>query len=162
MMSTNLFSRAVLAGYDPQRLHAAKILVVGLGALGQNVVQNLMLSGIGNAVLVDFDAFEAHNATRSPFFPTAQEQAILGLGKAPVVAARAAGCSTAPSARVWYVEEMVQLAGEGLIRWADLVVCAVDSVPARAWLAERCRIHGKVMVEGGFAGPRFNLSAFAA
>jgi hypothetical protein len=55
----------------------------------------------------------------------------------------------------------VQQAGDGPIRWADVVVSAVDSVSARAWLAERCRVHGRPMVEGGFSGPEFNLVAFS-
>ncbi|MEV7626758.1 ThiF family adenylyltransferase [Actinoplanes sp. NPDC089786] len=59
-----------------------------------------------------------------------------------------------------YAESLVQTAGDGVIRWADVVVSAVDSVSARAWLAERSRIHGRVMVEGGFAAAEFNLSAF--
>ncbi|MEV6633550.1 ThiF family adenylyltransferase [Actinoplanes sp. NPDC051470] len=153
-------SRSMLAGYDPARLNAARVAVVGLGALGQNVVQNLALSGVGNLLLVDYDAFEERNATRSPFFPTGDEVARLGLGKAPVVANRAAVCATAADPSVRYAESLVQTAGDGVIRWADVVVSAVDSVSARAWLAERSRIHGRVMVEGGFAAAEFNLSAF--
>jgi len=155
-----LHSRSLLAGYDPARLNTARVAVVGLGALGQNIVQNLALSGVGNLLLVDFDAFEDHNATRSPFFPTGDEVTDLGLSKAPVVANRAAICATAAEPTVRFVESLVQTAGDTVIRWADVVVSAVDSVSARAWLSERSRIHGRVMVEGGFAAAEFNLSVF--
>ena len=169
-----LHSRSIRAGYDPGRLHAARVLVVGLGALGQNVLQNLTLSGVGNLLLIDFDEFEDHNATRSPFYPTAADRAAGpgagsgmagagsgGLAKAPVVAAQVAARSTAPEPAVRYVEGLVQQAGDGPIRWAEVVVSAVDSNSARAWLAERCRVHGRPMVEGGFSGPDFNLVAFS-
>jgi molybdopterin/thiamine biosynthesis adenylyltransferase len=157
-----LHSRSAVAGYEPEYLQAAKVLVVGLGALGQNVVQNLALLGIGELLLVDFDEFEAHNATRSPFYPTLAEAAELGLGKAPVVARRAAAVSTSAGSAVYYSRDLIQVLGDGAVAWADVVVAAVDSMTARAWLAERCRLRGRPMVEGGFSGPDFNLSAFAA
>lgn len=163
MIETNtLHSRSILAGYDPARLREGKVLVVGLGALGQNVVQNLALLGIGQMILVDFDTFEDHNATRSPFYPTAAEAKRFGLGKAVVVAHRVASIGTARDLRVYYSSSLIQVLGDGLVRWADLVLAAVDNLTARAWLAERCRLHGKPMIEGGFSGPDFNLSAFAA
>ena len=162
MTKTNtLHSRSILAGYDPERLHEGKVLVVGLGALGQNVVQNLALLGVGQLMLVDFDSFEDHNATRSPFYPTALEAARFGLGKAIVVAHRAVSIGTARDRRVYYSSSLIQVLGDGVVRWADLILAAVDNLTARAWLAERCRLHGKPMIEGGFYGPEFNLSAFA-
>jgi molybdopterin/thiamine biosynthesis adenylyltransferase len=160
MIEPELHSRSRLAGYDPARLDAARVVVVGVGALGQNVVQNLALSGVGHLLLVDFDTFEPHNATRSPFFPSPAEAQRYGLGKARVVAHRVAACATAAEPDVAYIDTPVQLAGDGPIRWADVVVAAVDSVSARAWLAERSRIHGRPMVEGGFAATEFNASVF--
>jgi len=159
--TTSLHSRSILAGYDPERLHAGKVLVVGLGALGQNVVQNLALLGVGQLMLVDYDVFEGHNATRSPFYPTRAEAGRLGRGKAIIVAHRAAQVSTASKADVFYSSRLVQVLGDGAVSWADVVVAAVDSLNARAWLAERCRLLARPMVEGGFSGADFNLSAFA-
>lgn len=159
--TTSLHSRSILAGYDPERLHASKVLVVGLGALGQNLVQNLALLGVGQLMLVDYDVFEGHNATRSPFYPTHAEAERLGRGKAVVVAHRAAQVRTASKADVFYSDRPIQVLGDGALSWADIVVAAVDSLNARAWLAERCRLLARPMVEGGFSGADFNLSAFA-
>ena len=61
-----------------------------------------------------------------------------------------------------FQNDTVQRCGDQIIRWADVIVAAVDSVSARAWLAERARLHGKPLVEGGFSGPEFNFSAFSA
>ena len=159
--SATLHSRSVLAGYDPDRIRAAKVLVAGVGALGQNVVQNLALIGVGGLLLIDFDDFEDHNATRSPFFPAPADRRRLGLSKARVVAHRAVDASTAAEPRLYFLEDLVQAAGDGAVAWADVVVCAVDNVSARAWLAERCRVLGKPMVEGGFSGPQYNVAAFS-
>jgi molybdopterin/thiamine biosynthesis adenylyltransferase len=158
----SLHSRSIIAGYKPRILNDSRILVVGLGALGQNLVQNLALLGIGRMILVDFDLFEQHNATRSPFYPTAAEADRFDRSKAAVAAHRAQRISTASAREIYYANESIQALGDGAIAWADVVVSAVDSLRARAWLAERCRILGKPMLEGGIAGFDFNLSAFAA
>lgn len=161
-MTAEVHSRSRLAGYDPEKLARAKVTIVGLGALGQNVLQTLALSGVGNFLLIDYDRFEDHNATRSPFFPSPAEVALFGDYKAPVVAHRALAVSTARDPRIFYRCDTVQRSGDGVVRWSDLVVSAVDSISARAWLAERTRLHGKPLVEGGFFGAEFNFSAFSA
>ncbi|WP_066375838.1 HesA/MoeB/ThiF family protein [Herbidospora mongoliensis] len=161
MTDNALHSRSRLAGYDPGRLALARVLVVGMGALGQNIVQTLALSGVGRFLLVDFDEFEDHNATRSPFFPNAGERARFGGRKAACVAHRVSAISTADTPEPLFSESTVQRAGDGCVRWADVVVSAVDGIGARAWLAERARLHGKPMLEGGFSGPEYNYSAFS-
>lgn len=160
-MHTALHSRSLAAGYSVDVLRDARVAIVGLGALGQNVTQNLALSGVGTLVLIDFDSFEPHNATRSPFFPSKDEQNRFGLHKAPIVAYGAQRINTMESARTYYGSDTIQRIGNSMVRWADVVVSAVDSTTARAWLAEQCRLLGKPMVEGGFSGAQFNLSAFA-
>ncbi|MFC4588242.1 ThiF family adenylyltransferase [Sphaerisporangium corydalis] len=162
MTTTRLHSRDMRAGYDPERLARARVLVVGVGALGQNILQTLALSGVGNFLLVDFDRFEDHNATRSPFFPADGWGARYEGRKAPLVAMRALAASTATDPAIYYSTETVQQVGDTGIRWADVVVSAVDSVPARGWLAERSRLHATPMVEGGFSGSEFNFSSFSA
>jgi adenylyltransferase/sulfurtransferase len=154
-------SRSVLAGYDPPRLFAARVLVAGLGALGQNVLQSLALSGVGSFLLIDCDGFEDHNATRSPFFPHPTERALFAGRKAPIVAHRAAAIATAPEPAILFCDDTVQRVGDAAIRWADVVVSAVDSLTTRAWLTERARLYGKPLVEGGFGGSEFNFSAFS-
>ncbi len=79
-------SRERAAGYDPDTLCKGKILLGGAGAGANNTALTLALSTVGEVRLVDFDKYEDHNATRSPFYPTPEEQADLGLGKARVVA----------------------------------------------------------------------------
>lgn len=162
MTGFEIHSRSRLAGYDPGKLAAARVTIVGLGALGQNVLQTLALSGVGRLLLIDYDSFEDHNATRSPFFPAPAEVRLHGGYKAPIVAHRALAVSTASSPQILYQNDTAQRCGDRIIRWADVVVAAVDSVSARAWLAERARLHRKPLVEGGFFGAEFNFSAFSA
>src|SRR6059058_1419185 len=63
------YSRLRLIGWwDQERLRAAKVLVVGAGAIGNEVLKNLALVGIGQVVVIDCDEIEDSNLTRSILF----------------------------------------------------------------------------------------------
>ena len=44
--------------FEQQRVSAARIMVVGCGALGNEVLKNLVLLGVEHLVVVDFDIVE--------------------------------------------------------------------------------------------------------
>ena len=54
----------LIAWWDQQKLAAAKVLVVGAGALGNEVLKNLCLLGVGHVYVVDFDTIEESNLSR--------------------------------------------------------------------------------------------------
>lgn len=156
----DLHSRSRRAGYDPERLFAARVFVAGAGAIGQNLLFDLALAGVGEIMLADLDSFEPHNATRSPLYPEPEERVWLGLTKAKVVAHKLLPKMTAPTPVVRYAVGMIQELGDAPIIAADVVFSAVDNAAARAFLAERCRLHGKPLIEVGFDGPAINLSVY--
>lgn len=158
MATDDPFSRERAAGYDPTLLSTAKVLLVGAGALGQNLALDLALSGVGTLAVVDFDHFEEHNITRSPLFPTPLEQARLGLGKAVTVAHALRRLATAPNAHVLYSTHPVQTLGLGVFAQFDVVVSAVDSDLARAHLSEACLLARVPLVMGGFDGSALNYT----
>ena len=51
--------------WDQDRISMAHVMVVGAGALGNEVLKNLALLGVGYLLIVDFDHIEASNLTRS-------------------------------------------------------------------------------------------------
>ena len=51
-----------------ERISTANFLVVGCGALGNEVLKNLALMGAGHLTLVDFDRVEQGNLSRSVLF----------------------------------------------------------------------------------------------
>src|SRR6266436_7347653 len=54
-------------------LREARVLVVGAGALGNEVVKNLALLGVGNVIIVDMDSIELSNLSRSVLFRESDE-----------------------------------------------------------------------------------------
>src|SRR5689334_15768239 len=75
----------LIAWWDQSKLGKSTMLVVGAGALGNEVVKNLALLGIGRIFLVDFDTIEPSNLARSVLFRSADK----GRSKAEVAAERA-------------------------------------------------------------------------
>ena len=54
--------------FAQERVAAAKIMVVGCGALGNEVLKHLALFGVGHLDIVDFDTVEPRNLSRSVFY----------------------------------------------------------------------------------------------
>src|SRR4051812_45578061 len=53
------FSRFGLIGWwDQQLLSRSKVLVIGAGALGNEILKNLALLGVGNVMVADLDRIE--------------------------------------------------------------------------------------------------------
>jgi len=48
---------------ERQRLEESCVFIAGLGALGQNLLQNFARSGVGNFIITDVDAFSPENLT---------------------------------------------------------------------------------------------------
>ena len=51
--------------WDQERLKNATIMVVGAGAIGNELIKNLTLLGIGKILIFDMDDIENTNLTRS-------------------------------------------------------------------------------------------------
>ena len=54
--------------WDQQRLRDSKVMVVGAGALGNEILKNLALLGVGHILVCDFDHVEPSNLSRSVLF----------------------------------------------------------------------------------------------
>lgn len=157
----DLLSRARPAGYEPAALDAV-VLVVGMGALGQNVALNLALSGVREQRVVDADRFEPHNRTRSPLFPTQRPAGGAGMPKAPSAANALRLHCTHADAVVRWADAWIEDLGAAAFDDVDVVVSCVDVLHGRAYLADQCRLLGIPLVEGGFSGPEVTFSTFPA
>src|SRR3954447_2104908 len=112
------FHRFKLIGWwDQEKLARAKAVVIGAGALGNEIIKNLALLGIGNLFIADKDRIEHSNLSRSVLYRAADT----GQPKAQV-AARAAK-EIYPDVNVgWFDGDVVHDLGLGVFRWADVVI----------------------------------------
>jgi adenylyltransferase/sulfurtransferase len=119
-------------------------VVVGAGALGNELVKNCALLGLGALVVVDFDRVETSNLSRSVLFRASDA----GRPKAEVLAE--AGRALYPGLRATALSaDVVHGVGLGLFRWADVVLGALDNREARLAVNRACYRVGRPFVDGG-------------
>ena len=75
----------LISWWDQERLKNATIMVVGAGAIGNELIKNLTLLDIGRILSYDMDAIESTNLTRSVLYCAKD----VGRYKAEVAAERA-------------------------------------------------------------------------
>ena len=68
-IDTDKFDRQKrIQGWDQNKIASAKVMVIGVGATGNEVVKNLVLSGVGTLYIIDFDFIESSNLNRCVLF----------------------------------------------------------------------------------------------
>jgi molybdopterin/thiamine biosynthesis adenylyltransferase len=133
----------LMAWWDQQRLSRAKILLIGAGALGNEILKNFALLGVGNVFVADLDVVETSNLSRSVLFRPQD----CGRPKARVVAERAT--EIYPELRVQpFCGNVVYELGLGVFRWADVVLAALDNREARVAINRAAARAGKIWIDG--------------
>ncbi len=115
-----------ISWWEREKVRNARVMVVGAGALGNEVVKNLALMGIGNMYIVDFDKIEAANLSRSILFREKDS----GREKAKLAAARAKEIN--PDVNVQFLHgDVTTDIGLGVFRRMDVIVGCLDNREAR-------------------------------
>ncbi|MEU6232497.1 ThiF family adenylyltransferase [Kitasatospora sp. NPDC047058] len=134
----------LVPGWDQDRLGRSRVIVCGIGALGNEVARLLALAGVGHLLLCDPDVVAESNLSRTPLFRPADVGRPKAEAAVPELLALNPGIRVAP--RTAALAEGVGLAE---LRDADLVVSCLDSVAARVQLASRCNQVGVDLLDGG-------------
>lgn len=135
----------LLSWFKKDKVKNARVLVAGAGALGNEVVKDLALFGIGHIFVVDFDQIELSNLTRSVLFR--EEDAYSHAYKAEIVAKRAMEIN--PQIKVTpIVGNLFSEVGFGIYRSVDVVIGCLDSRIARYLLNRLCMRADKSWVDG--------------
>ncbi len=133
----------LMENYHQDVISAAKVMVVGAGALGNEVLKNLALLGVGLIVVVDFDTIEISNLTRSILF----RQDDRGRAKAEVAAERVQAIN--PDVRCIPLRGDITFdVGLGLFRAMDLVIGCLDNRAARMAVNRACWRVGIPWIDG--------------
>lgn len=143
--------------WDQQRLRDAKVMVVGAGALGNEVLKNLALMGLGYVLVVDFDYIERSNLSRTALF----RQEDLGQRKAVVAAARAQQMNVDTQAVVEALDaDVVWEIGLGVFRRMDIVLGCLDNLEARQAVGRACLLADKPYLDAGIRELAGSVYAF--
>jgi molybdopterin-synthase adenylyltransferase len=140
-------NRRTISTSQQLTLFRSRVAVIGCGGLGGYVLEQLARLGVGTIVAVDPDVFEEHNLNRQLLATPAT------LGRAKVAAATARIAEINPAVTVIAHQTAYAPAnGAELLRGADLVVDALDSISTRLDLADSCADLGLPLVHGAIGG----------
>ncbi len=133
----------LLDWFDQERVAELRALVVGAGAIGNEVLKNLALLGVKNISIVDLDHIEIHNLTRSVLF----RESDIGRFKASVAAQRVGELLPEGNARA--IEGPLETTlRPSLLAKFDVVFSCLDNFEARLALDEMSMIAGVNVISG--------------
>ncbi|KAG5191182.1 putative ubiquitin-activating enzyme [Tribonema minus] len=140
--------RASLGDELLAKVQAAKLLVVGAGGIGCELLKNLVLTGFLNIHVVDLDIIDVSNLNRQFLF----RQEHVGMSKSQVAAAAVKVFN--PDATIVAHHGNVKSPEFGLnfVAQFDLVLNALDNVDARRHVNRLCLAKDKPLIESGTTG----------
>ncbi|SJX61080.1 related to ubiquitin-like protein activating enzyme [Sporisorium reilianum f. sp. reilianum] len=128
--------------------NTAKILVVGAGGIGCELLKNLVLTGFGNIEIIDLDTIDLSNLNRQFLF---QKQHIK---KPKSVVAKQTASSFNPLVNIVAHHANIKEPrfGVSYFRKFDLVMNALDNLDARRWVNKMCVAANIPLIESGTTG----------
>ena len=145
----------LIARFSQDAIAATKVLVVGAGATGNEVVKNLALTGFGYVFIADLDTISTSNLSRTVLFSKHD----VGKPKAPLAAERFQAMSINGGVADSFQGDICHGLGEGVFRHVDLIVGCVDNDQSRLYVSNICQLLKKPMIDLGIEG--FNWTLFA-
>lgn len=124
---------ALYRGQDAlSRLSAVRLTICGVGAVGSNLVNDLVRQGFRHLKVIDFDRIETHNIGTQTY-----AESDVGAFKVEILQAevfRAVGIEIDAVRK-----RLTEKNADRLLAGADLVVDGFDNHQARAWVTAHCR-----------------------
>src|ERR1044071_3589276 len=137
----------LLSWGEQDRLAAARVLVIGAGALGNEILKLLALSGVGHIMICDMDRIEVSNLSRTVLF----KETDAGAFKAEVAAQRVVELNPQAVA-VGRSQNIMHAIGLGVFLWADVVICGLDNRLALMFVNSSCARTGRTWIDGAIEG----------
>lgn len=129
--------------WNQKSLKNAKVMVVGAGALGNEILKNLALLGVGYIFLVDFDTISNSNLSRSILYREKDE------GKLKTQVAADSIKEINPSVTVHPFNGDIRFdVGLGVFRKMDVIIAALDTREARLAINRKCWKVEKPWIDG--------------
>lgn len=143
------YAKAILGTDVFDRVAMARVLVVGAGGIGCELLKNLVLVGFGQIDIIDLDTIDLSNLNRQFLFSKAH------IGKAKSLVAAATASQFNPLIHIEphhaNIKETDKFGWEYFEQF-DVVCNALDNLDARRWVNRMCIMTGVPLVETGTTG----------
>lgn len=136
----------MIPDWNQEKIANAKVLILGVGAIGSYVATNLALTGVGTLHLVDFDTIEVSNLNRQLLFQFAD----VGKNKATVAQEKLQLLN--PDIVIHAYPIAMEKLPKAAIKDIDLIMCCLDTFPGRRYANSLAVREKKVMILGGMYG----------
>ena len=127
------------------KLRNGRCVVVGVGALGNDLVRNLVLMGIGKITIIDYDTIEASNLNRTLYSKK-------DIGKNKAMALAEIMNKHYPYADIKAIGKKVERVPEKVLADTDVIISGLDSMLVRVWLNDFALNNGIPLIDGGLKG----------
>jgi molybdopterin/thiamine biosynthesis adenylyltransferase len=145
----DLLDRSRRVGWlDLGSIARSRVLMVGAGALGNEVAKNLALSGFKDITIVDMDHVVGSNLNRCLFF--SREDVGSRTSKVDAIARGILGVS--PDAKPVPIRERIEDLPVTVFKEHDLVFGCLDNIQARIHVNAHSYHAGKAFIDGGMEG----------
>ncbi|RKP13279.1 hypothetical protein BJ684DRAFT_22839 [Piptocephalis cylindrospora] len=113
-------------------LESARVLVIGAGGLGCEILKNLLMSGVRNVDVIDMDTVDVSNLNRQFLFRPKDVGRPKAVAAAEFLQARTSLGEETLKVTPHYCK--IQDKDEAFYASFHLVICGLDSVEARRWI----------------------------
>ncbi|SPC61110.1 related to ubiquitin-like protein activating enzyme [Ustilago sp. UG-2017b] len=141
-------AKSILGDDVFHRINTAKVLVVGAGGIGCELLKNLVLTGFGNIEIIDLDTIDLSNLNRQFLF---QKQHIK---KPKSIVAKQTASSFNPLVNIVAHHANIKEPrfGVAYFQGFHLVMNALDNLDARRWVNKMCIAADVPLIESGTTG----------
>lgn len=133
--------------WEQEKIARCRLLVIGAGALGNEILKNAALLGFTQVVVIDMDRIEESNLSRAVLFRSSD----LGEYKAEVAARAYRSMASEASVRP-IVANVIYECGLGLFAWSDLILAGLDNREARLWINRSAWKVNRPWIDGAIEG----------
>lgn len=131
-----------------EKVSKAKVLVVGAGGIGCELLKSLVMTGFVDIEVIDLDTIDVSNLNRQFLF----QKRHVGMSKAQVAADAVKQFNPRAKVVAHHGDVKTDDFGKSFVGQFDIVLNALDNVGARKHMNRLCLAANKPLVESGTAG----------
>jgi len=137
-----------IKGWDQDKISNASVMIIGAGATGNELVKNLVLTGIGKIYLVDYDFIEPSNLNRCVFFneKTAEKKEY----KVDIV--KDASRILNPDVEIIAIKKELNKIDKTFYKQCDVICSCLDNIEARIEANNYAYYYNTPFIDSGIDG----------
>ena len=134
-----------ISGWNQSKISNATVMVIGAGATGNELIKNLVLTGIGKLILIDYDTINVSNLNRCVLFDkkSAKKQDY----KVDVV--KKACKNLNPDTEIIALKEDLNDIDKNLYQKSNVICSCVDNIEARLQSNNYAYYYGVPFIDSG-------------